>query len=62
VDLFFIVDGDLLLYLIPAATVAGKVSLSLPGYKEFIVSNASSLMVSINPIPGSQVSVLPTVG
>jgi hypothetical protein len=62
VDLFFIVDGDLLLYIIPAATVAGKVSLSLQGCKEFIVGNASSLMVSINPIPGSQVSVLPTVG
>ncbi len=62
VDLFLIVDGDLSLYLIPASTVAGKTSLSLRGYAELIVGDASSLMTSINPIRGSQVSALRTAG
>ena len=43
-DLFFIVDGDMALYLIPAAGVAGKTSLTLRGYRRFIVGDASSLM------------------
>ncbi|MBO0831927.1 MAG: hypothetical protein J2P28_08650 [Actinobacteria bacterium] len=44
VDLFFIVDGDLLLYLIPLAAVAGKASLYLRAYSDFIVGDASSLL------------------
>jgi hypothetical protein len=62
VDLFLIVDGNLSLYLIPAPTVAGKTSLSLRSYGELIVGDASSLMASINPIRGSQVSALRTAG
>jgi hypothetical protein len=49
VDLFFIVDGNLLLYLIPGAAVAGKLSLWLKGYGEFIVGDGSSLMDSLDP-------------
>lgn len=49
VDLFFVVDGDLLLYLIPQATTAGKAALSLRAYTEFIVGDASSLLESRNP-------------
>jgi PD-(D/E)XK endonuclease len=47
VDLFLVVDGDLRLYLVPATAVAGKVSLSLRGYGEFVVGDASSLVESI---------------
>ena len=43
-DLFFIVDGDMMLYLIPANVVAGKRTLTLRGYRRFIVGDASSLM------------------
>lgn len=43
-DFFFLVDGDMMLYLIPAAAVAGKASLTLRGYRRFIVGDASSLM------------------
>jgi hypothetical protein len=49
VDLFFVVDGDLLLYLLPAATVEGKAALSLRSYAEFIVGDASSLLESRGP-------------
>lgn len=43
-DFFFIVDGDMLLYLIPAGAVAGKASLTLRGYRRFVIGDASSLM------------------
>lgn len=43
-DLFFIVDGNMMLYLIPSSAVAGKISLTLRGYRGFIVGDASSLM------------------
>jgi hypothetical protein len=49
VDLFLVVDGDLLLYLIPASAAAGKATLSLRGYEELIVGDASSLMDSLDP-------------
>jgi len=58
VDLFLIVDGDLLLYLIPATVVGRKTSLSLQGYRDLIVGDASSLLASMNAVPDSQV---PTV-
>lgn len=49
VELFFMVDGDLLLYLIPVGATAGKTTLSLCGYEEFIVGDASSLLDSLDP-------------
>lgn len=49
VDLFFVIDGDLLLYLIPRSAVAGRKVLSLRRYTEFIVGDASSLLESRNP-------------
>jgi PD-(D/E)XK endonuclease len=55
VDAFFLVDGDLQFYLIPAAAIAGKTSLSLRGYSEFIVGNAGSLMGSAGPTRGTHV-------
>ena len=39
IDLFFIVDGDLSLYLIPSRVIAGRVGLLLRTYSEYIVGN-----------------------
>jgi hypothetical protein len=44
IDLFFIVDGDLNIYLIPSRVIAGRVAIFLRTYKKFIVGNASGLM------------------
>lgn len=48
-DLFLVVDGDLLLYLIPVSAVVGRTTLSLRAYRDFIVGDASSLMDSLDP-------------
>ena len=53
-DYFFIVDGDMMLYLIPAAAVAGKASLILRGYRRFIVGDASSLLEPGPVAPGAR--------
>jgi PD-(D/E)XK endonuclease len=58
VEVFFVVDGDLLLYLIPASAAAGKTTLSLRAYREFIVGDASSLMKSLDPTLQSRASPL----
>jgi hypothetical protein len=44
VDLFFIVDGDLTVYLVPVRAIAGRVSIVLHKYQEFIVGHADGLM------------------
>jgi hypothetical protein len=44
IDLFFIVDGDLSLYLIPSKIIAGRVGLLLRTYSEYIVGSAAGLM------------------
>lgn len=44
IDLFFIVDGDLSLYLIPCQVIAGRVGLLLRSYTGYIVGNAAGLM------------------
>jgi hypothetical protein len=46
IDLFFIVDGDLSLYLIPSMVIAGRVGLLLRTYTRYIVGNAAGLMTS----------------
>lgn len=49
VDFFFIVDGDLTMYLIPSRVIAGRVGI-LPGnYSEFIVGSAALLRQKPNP-------------
>jgi hypothetical protein len=49
VDFFFIVDGDLTMYLIPSRVIAGRVGI-LPGnYSEFIVGSAAFFMQKSNP-------------
>lgn len=44
INLFFIVDGDLAMYLIPSRVIAGRVQLLLRTYSNFIVGNAAGLM------------------
>jgi hypothetical protein len=44
IDLFFIVDGDLSLYLIPSKVIADRVGLLLRTYAKYIVGNAAGLM------------------
>lgn len=44
IDLFFIVDGDLSLYLIPSEVIAGRVGIVLRTYTTYIVGNAAGLM------------------
>ena len=44
IDLFFIVDGDLSLYLIPSRVIGGRVGLLLRTYSKYIVGNAAGLM------------------
>lgn len=46
VELFFIVDGDLAMYLIPSRVIAGRVQILLRSYSKYIVGNAAGLMVS----------------
>jgi hypothetical protein len=46
IDWFFIVDGDLTMYLIPSQVIAGRVNLLLRTYTEYIVGTAAGFMVS----------------
>jgi hypothetical protein len=44
VDLFFILDGDLTMYVIPSRVIAGRVGIILSNYSQFIVGSAGFLM------------------
>lgn len=44
IDLFFIVDGDLTMYLIPSRAIAGRVQVLLRTYRKYIVGNAAGLL------------------
>ena len=44
IDWFFIVDGDLAIYLIPSRVIAGRVAILLRTYTKYIVGNAAGLM------------------
>jgi len=44
IDLFFIVDGDMAIYLIPSRAIAGRVGILLRTYKKYIVGNAQGLL------------------
>jgi hypothetical protein len=46
IDWFFIVDGDLKIYLIPSNVIAGRVSILLRAYTKYIVGSAAGLMAS----------------
>jgi hypothetical protein len=45
-DLYFIVDGDLRLYLIPSIVLGGRVRIYLRNYEGYIVGDATSLLGS----------------
>jgi hypothetical protein len=44
IELFFIVDGDLNIYVIPSRIIAGRVQILLRTYRNFIVGNAAGLI------------------
>jgi hypothetical protein len=44
IDCFFIIDGDLNLYLIPSRLIAGRVQLLLRTYTSYIVGNSAGLL------------------
>jgi PD-(D/E)XK nuclease superfamily protein len=44
IDYFFIIDGDLSIYLIPSRVIAGRVTLLLRAHTNYIVGNASGLL------------------
>ena len=46
IDLFFVVDGDLTIYVIPSRAVGGRTRILLRSYKQYIVGNAAGLMAS----------------
>jgi len=48
IDYFFIIDGDLTMYLIPSRVIAGRVGLLLRTYKAYIVGNASGLLGAVS--------------
>jgi hypothetical protein len=45
IDFFFILDGDLNVYLIPSRVIAGRVNILLRTYTRYIVGNANGLML-----------------
>ncbi|MFY9849684.1 MAG: group I intron-associated PD-(D/E)XK endonuclease [Trebonia sp.] len=44
IDYFFIMDGDLTMYLIPSRVIAGRVGILLRAYTRYAVGNASGLL------------------
>ena len=46
IDWFFIVDGDLTMYLIPSKVIAGRVGILLRTYTGYIIGNAAGLMAT----------------
>jgi hypothetical protein len=44
IDLFFIVDGDMTMYLIPSRAIAGRVGILLRTYKKYTVGSAQGLL------------------
>lgn len=44
IDLFFIIDGDMTMYLIPSRALAGRVRVLLRTYKEYVVGSAAGLL------------------
>lgn len=48
IDYFFIIDGDLTMYLIPSRVIAGRVGLLLRAYKAYIVGNAGGLLGAVS--------------
>lgn len=50
IDWFFIMDGDLTIYLIPSMVIAGRITILLHTYTKYIVGSAAGFMT---PRPGA---------
>jgi PD-(D/E)XK endonuclease len=48
IDFFFILDGELTMYVIPSRVIAGRVGILLSNYSEYIVGSAAFLMKGAN--------------
>ena len=44
IDLFFILDGELTMYVIPSRVIVGRVAILLNNYSEYVVGSAAFLM------------------
>jgi hypothetical protein len=58
IDLFFIVDGDMTIYLIPSRAIAGRVGILLRTYRKYIVGNARGLLEAATDAAGTEVRAL----
>lgn len=47
IDLFFIIDGDMTMYLIPSRAIAGRVSILLRTYRKYIIGNVRGLLGNV---------------
>ncbi|MGH3298569.1 MAG: group I intron-associated PD-(D/E)XK endonuclease [Trebonia sp.] len=54
IDLFFIVDGDMTMYLIPSLAIAGRVRILLRTYQKYIVGNARGLLGAADDTSGAK--------
>lgn len=45
IDLFFIVDGDLNMYLIPSRDIAGRTSILVRAYQRYLIGNGKEMMI-----------------
>lgn len=59
IDLFFIIDGDMTMYLIPVLALVGRVRVLLRVYEKYIVGNAGGLLSHRAAEPVSGVSDRP---
>lgn len=52
-DYYFIIDGDLVVYLVPSSVVAGLKTISVGAYQDYRVGDASSLFASAGQTPAN---------
>ena len=58
IDLFFIVDGDMTIYLIPSRAIAGRVGILLRTYRKYMVGNARGLLEATTDVAGTGMRAL----
>ncbi len=52
IDLFFIIDGDLTMYLIPSRAIAGRITILLRTYRKYAVGNAQGMLGAVDGAAG----------
>ncbi len=55
IDLLFIVDGNMTMYLIPSRAIAGRVRILLRTYRKYVVGNAHGLLGMVGDAGGDEV-------